>query len=516
MTSPTPPRIALAGIILESNAFAPVATEDEFRSRYYLEGEAIVAEAAKAHSVMPKEMTAFIRAMNATGPWQPLPTVLTGCQPAGPADDGFFRRTADAIVATLEKAGRVDGVYVANHGAMTTTANFDPDGELVARIRAAVGPEAAIVVTHDLHANIAERLVEKSDVVIGYLTNPHVDMVQRGEEAAFTVRMIVAGTRPQAAFIRLPLTPVTVTLLSREGPYADLIDFGQRRQREMGGAVLNVSVFGGFAFGDTPKNGLAVVVTGRDDAAPARTLAREIAEMAWRDRERFRRTLTSIEDAVALALETAGDKGRPAVILADVGDNPGGGGGGNTTWLLKALHEAGAGKVYMGSFMDPALAAEAHALGEGTEFEAVFNRDGESEFAKTFRAPARVLKLHDGNIVGRLGMVAGRAMELGPSAALRLGGADGITAIVISRRHQTADPMFFEAFGLDIVQARTVVVKSRGHFRAGFEPWFPPERVYEVDAPGLTAPVLERFPWKGLPRPVYPLDADAAWTPPDW
>ncbi|MFQ5938179.1 MAG: M81 family metallopeptidase, partial [Acidiferrobacterales bacterium] len=77
------PRIALGGIVLESNAFAPMATERDFRSRYYLEGDTILAEAAKEHSVMPMEMTAFVRAMNATGPWQPVPTLLTGCQPAG-------------------------------------------------------------------------------------------------------------------------------------------------------------------------------------------------------------------------------------------------------------------------------------------------------------------------------------------------------------------------------------------------------------------------------------------------
>jgi microcystin degradation protein MlrC len=59
-----------------------------------------------------------------------------------------------------------------------------------------------------------------------------------------------------------------------------------------------------------------------------------------------------------------------------------------------------------------------------------------------------------------------------------------------------------------------VVVKSRGHFRAGFEPWFPPENVYEVDTPGLTSPVLSRFTWKHLPRPVYPLDEDIEWMPP--
>ena len=76
--------------------------------------------------------------------------------------------------------------------------------------------------------------------------------------------------------------------------------------------------------------------------------------------------------------------------------------------------------------------------------------------------------------------------------------------------------MFFESFGIDIAQARVVCVKSRGHFRAGFAPWFGPEQVVEVDTAGLTSPILERFDWKGLPRPVYPLDEDARWTPPNW
>ena len=83
--------------------------------------------------------------------------------------------------------------------------------------------------------------------------------------------------------------------------------------------------------------------------------------------------------------------------------------------------------------------------------------------------------------------------------------------IVISARVQTADPMFFEMFGFDIAKADTVVVKSRGHFRAGFLPFFPPERVYEVDTPGLTSPVLERWPFERLPRPSFPLDRDVAW-----
>ncbi|MDP6706101.1 MAG: MlrC C-terminal domain-containing protein [Alphaproteobacteria bacterium] len=373
-----------------------------------------------------------------------------------------------------------------------------------------------MIVTHDLHANLSERLVEAADVLIGYTTNPHVDMIQRGEEAAFTTRLMLAGMQPKSAFIRLPLTPPSVTLLTAEGPYADMIQYGQRRMRESGGAILNVTILGGFVFGDTPKNGVAIVVTAREDEVQAKALAREIAEYGWNMRERFRRRLTPIADAVDLAQTVAADPALPAVIYSDAGDNPGGGGEGRTTWLLSALVEAGARRVYYGSFFDPALAEAAHAEGEGAIFEAVFNAGAETEFSKELRVEARVLKLTDGEFVGRLGIYQGRLLTLGASALLEIGGAGGIAVAVISARHQTADPMFFEQFGLDIAEARVVCVKSRGHFRAGFSPWFGPSQVHEIDTAGLTSPVLDRFQWKNLPRPSYPLDKDAVWTPPQW
>lgn len=515
MSAKQSPRVALAGIVLESNSFAPVVGEDNFRSRYYFEGGEILEQATRDHSVMPMEMTAFVRAMHATGPWQPVPLILTGTEPGGPVDHGFFVRTVDAMIDALAKAGPVDAVYLSNHGAMTSTESYDPDGDMTARLRDAVGPDVAIVVTLDLHANISESLVDAADLIVGYQTNPHVDMLERGEEAAQSLRTILAGARPEAAFIRLPLTPASVVLLSREGPYADVIDFGQRRKRELGGAIFNVSIFGGFVFGDTPKNGVAVVVTGRDDGAAARELAREIAERGWADRRRFRKQLTSLEEAVSLAVTVGQEPSAATVIFSDAGDNPGGGGLGTTTWLLAGLVAGGARGVLFGSFCDPVLAAEARALGQGARFEAVFNRDSESEFSRRFSVEARVLALGDGKVVGRRGLYAKRAMELGSSCALEIGGEGGIVVVVISNRRQTADPMFFEMLGLDIGAARCVCVKSRGHFRAGFDLWFAPEQVYEVDTAGLTSPILERFQWRGLPRPVYPLDEDTEWSPPD-
>ena len=111
---------------------------------------------------------------------------------------------------------------------------------------------------------------------------------------------------------------------------------------------------------------------------------------------------------------------------------------------------------------------------------------------------------------GRRGIYADNTLALGPCAALQL---DGITVVVISNRVQCADPVFFEAFGLDIAAARVVVVKSRGHFRGGFDEFFRHDQVIEVDAPGLTSPMLSRFPWKHMPRPVLPIDDAAEWAP---
>jgi len=317
--------------------------------------------------------------------------------------------------------------------------------------------------------------------------------------------------RPKVAHVKLPLAPASVTLLTADGPYGELIGYGQRRQAELAGAILNVSIFGNFIFADVPDNGISIVVTARENQAAAEALAHEIAVRAWDMRRRFVRALTPVEEAVALARRTDG----PPVIFSDAGDNPGGGGSGRTTELLAALHSAGARNVFYGSFFDPDLAAEAHALGEGANFTARFNRNRGNEtweqWDTPFEVEARIVALHNGEVTGRLGLFAGRHLHLGPSALLQIG---GIQVVVISDRTQTADPVFFEMFELDISEARTVCVKSRGHFRAGFLPWFPPETVYEVDTAGLTSPVLERWPFSRIPRPSFPLDPDAEWRVP--
>ncbi|MGH8723447.1 MAG: M81 family metallopeptidase [Burkholderiales bacterium] len=482
----TPPRVAVLGFHLESNAFAPVSEERHFRSLCYAQGEDISREARREVSALPAEIPGFYREMDALGRWTPVPVIVTAAEPGGPVDEAFFQATLAAMRKRLAAVVPLAAVYISNHGGMTSTGGPDPDGELYAMVRSVVGAATPVVATVDLHANISERMVVNVDALVSYRTNPHMDQAERAQDAARLLKGFLDGTRSKRAFIRLPLTPASVTLLTREGPYADAIAYGQTK---VGDGVLDVSIVGGFVFSDTPKNGVAIVVNGTS-GADVRAAALDIATRTWNDRKRFVKRLTSIEDAMRLPGKT---------IWSDAGDNPGGGGTGKTTTLLRELHAAGAQGVLYGAFFEPEIAAAAQGASEIT-----------ARFSEGFSVPAKVLKTTDGKCVGRRGIWAGRALELGPTCALQIG---GITVVCLSRRKQCADPVFFEMHGLDIAQARTVVVKSRGHFRGGFDEFFPSERVIEVDTPGLTSPVLERLNFKGLPRPVFPLDADTVWKP---
>ena len=502
------PRVAVLGFSIECNKFAPPATKAHFLARTYLEGEAIIEEARGATPTMLPETPGFVAAMDAAGPWQPVGIALAMSEPNGPVEHAFFAELLDTIARRLTAALPVDGVYICAHGAALTTEEDDPEGVLFETVRQIVGPDVPVVATFDLHANVSDRMVDLIDAFIGYRTNPHLDMRERGTEAAAALRELLAGTKTVRARLRLPIVPPTVTLLTAAGPYAEMIELGQRR---MSPEIMNVSVMGGFAYADTAKNGLTVIVTARGDRAAAESVAREIAQYGWDNRARFHARLTSLEAAVDKALAAGRDPSLPALCIADVADNPGGGGRGNTMHLLRAFAEAGVKGALFGIIYDPALAAEAHRHGLHYHFEARFNRDETTKFSEKWTAAARVAALSDGNCVGRRGIYAGLRLALGPCAALAIG---GITAVVVSHRVQCADPVFFEMMGLDIARARSVAVKSRGHFRGGFDEFFAPGQIVEVDLPGLTSPMLNRFEWTRLPRPVIPLDDNVSWQPP--
>jgi len=207
------PRVALLGFSIECNRFAPVAGREDFR--VWLEGEAILADARARSPSALAEMPGFVAAMDRAGPWQPRPILLTMAEPNGPVEQPVFDAMMRSWRAGLEALrGAVEGVYCVLHGAGLTTGLDDPEGTVQALVREVLGEGVPMVCSYDLHANVSDGMVRDCDAFVGYRTNPHLDMRERGEESAALLRRLMAGERFHRAFRRLPIVAPPVSLLT--------------------------------------------------------------------------------------------------------------------------------------------------------------------------------------------------------------------------------------------------------------------------------------------------------------
>jgi len=495
------------GFDLETNAWAPSVGRPQFEECIYLVGREIAEDLSRPNPKCPLEVRGFVDRMREKQSWEPVYMFVASCGGAGPIEQGFLDELLDGTRRAFAAAGAVDAVYIAGHGAAVGTENPEPDATLYETVRACVGPHTPIVATLDLHALVSTRMVNATDLLCAYRTNPHVDQYERGAEAADALIEMLGGMRTTKAFIRVPILPPQTALLTSHGPYAEAVAMGQEM---VGTDILNVSVCGNFSYADSPRNGIGVLVTARDNQEAANDAATALAGKIWSDRRRYIPELTSLDEAVRRMQDVAEDPRLPALAFADVADNPGGGASGSTAYLLEAFHRAKFSDVALGVFTDAALAAEAHGLGVGTSFVAKFNRASTDEYSRPFSAEATILALSDGVMVGRRGTAAGQTMNLGPSARLKLSGMD---VVVISIRQQMLDPVQLEHFGIDIAKLRGLIIKSRGHFRAGFDEFFSNDQVLEVDVPGMVTPVLTRIPFRNLKRPIFPFDPEMSWEP---
>ncbi|WP_159587789.1 M81 family metallopeptidase [Chelativorans xinjiangense] len=501
-------RIAIGSFMGECNPNAPPVAWPHFEAIGYREGEALLKELSLAAPAVSRELKGFYdTALQEMDGAQLVPLLYADASAAGPIDHACFEDIVERLCGMLSAVLPLDGVYLALHGAAKTTRDEDPEATLLQKVHSVVGAGMPVVATLDMHANVSAEVVRAASALIGYRTNPHVDMYERGAEAAQILGRLVGGARVVSAFYKLPLIAPSPTHLTDADPIRSIWREMRRHWRP---PILNISILTGYTHGDSPKSGMSVIVTGEGDCLrEVRTAGRRAATLLWESRDEFKLDLMGLEQAVELALKAVRNPGLPALAFADTNDNPGGGARGNTIWALKAFVEGGVEGALIGALCDPALARAAHQAGEGSSLLAEFNRDETEPTSGRFDAPACVLRLHDGECVGRKGLYAGQALSLGPSCLLQVG---PVLAAVISKPLQTADPVMFEMLGVDLKKVRALVIKSRGHFRAGFDEFFTGAQIHDIDAPGLTMRRLDRIDFRNIRRPIYPLDRDVRWN----
>lgn len=440
--------------------------------------------------------------------------------PSRMAFGGVGPRIADAAYAYLREgilevarreAGNLDGVYLSLHGASATESEDDPEGELLATMRAIVGPDVPIVASFDLHCHMTDRMVASADALIAYRTIPHLDYLETGQRAMQLLVDAIAGrTRPVVRQRKIRMQASAERHDTNHGPMVDIM--AHARNLESRAGVLAVTVTPTQPWMDVAELGWSVTVVADGDPASAQEAADELAWMLWGRRERFLVEKTPIADAVREALAHVGSP----VILADGADSPSAGGNADGNDLLRELLRIGYDGDALLTVVDPAAAAACLAAGIGATVTVPLGGSLTPAFYSPLTVTGEVVTLRDGKYLHEVPV---RPMDIGPSAVLRLAGT-GIRIVVSTRKGFQLDESIYHQAGLDPRRARLVLVKSAGGFRGVFERFA--SRIIEMDTNGLCTHDLPRLPYTRIPRPMWPWDMDltepwpgAGTVPPD-
>jgi microcystin degradation protein MlrC len=485
-------KFVVAMLSHETNMFSSVKTElRHFKERELYYGEEMftilkgtktsiggVMDAAKANSI------------------ELIPTVAANAMPSGLVTAEAYGTLKGKIMDGIKAAGTVDGVVAVLHGSMAVEGIGNAEGDFLRDARRIVGPQTPVVCTLDLHATVTKLMIDSCDAMFGFNTNPHIDSYERAVEAVNAAVAIKTGNiKPVMALRKPPMMPPTINMRTTEGPMVKIFERAYKMEQDP--PVINVNVAGGFPFMDTQEAGFSIVVITNNDRELAEKYAQQLSDFAWSIRREFLKPLTPVPEAVKRAMEA---KEGP-VILADVADNPGGGGSGDGTVVLKTLLDMGARDVGFALIKDPEAVDKAITAGVGATVTMMVGGKTDNFHGPSVKITGRVKTITDGVFIHKGPMGTGSKGEIGRSVVLEV---NGVELIISELKMAPNDPEIFRRHGIEPTEKRILIVKSRGHFRAGYEPFA--KEIIEVDAPGVASPHLKQFPYKHVRRPIFPLD----------
>jgi len=445
-----PIRIAVLYFVHETVTFL---RNDTTLDDFVYEGSPAKGEALLAHE--PKSyMGGFVKVarefdgVELVGIESPLfPKTGTG---SGWITREAYETLVGRMIEEIAATGPYDGVYLSLHGAMGVRGVPRPEADLARRVCAVVGSKAFIVGTFDPHGNEDEEFLRQADMAFTVKYFPHYDSHLQGERAArMLVRAIRGDYKPATVTQRVPIISPTVLQWTGASPWMDLVQ--RALTWEAREPDVYVNFFFGFPFADVPDVGMTFQVMTNGDPGLARFVADDMAAAAWRQRKALigSTKVHTIPEGVSLAKQAMASGAAP-VVLADHSDRSG-----SATWILKEVIEQDLSDVLIATIADAkaidALAATGVKAGDPFDME-VGGLVDESAGAPV-RVRGTVLNAVEGR--GQLWVV----VKFGRGNVL-----------VLSRYLvQVMEPGSLGALGLDVSAFKAFAIKSRVHFRRGFD-----------------------------------------------
>ncbi len=488
-------RIAIAEVAQETDSFSPMtADRSDFEETGLYFGDEIIE---RMRGVGP--IGGFLKV--AAEQREPV-TLLPIIRAWGGAGGTITAETLDFLTARLidglKQSLPLDAVFLSLHGAAASEQEDDVEGHVLHAVREVVGDDIPVVVAFDHHANITQRMVDCSSALIGHETQPH-DPPATGRKAGLILfRMLRGEIRPTMRWQKIPMITPQDQFLTSEGPMKEWFDWA--RQMELRSGVLDVSPAPMQPWLDVAEGGWAVVVHTDNDPQLAQSLAAEMANKAWSLRDQFWMSQrVAPTDAVRQA--DAAESG--LIILSDTGDSVYGGAPGDSTCLLKAMLEQNISSIAFVPMVDPEALHAAIEAGVGAKITVNLGGKVDCVFSKPVRVTATVAAVSDGFTVD----LRDRGVcDLRKTALLDVGSIR--IALLDHRSFAINHPVLYQHLGLDIADAKMVVVKTASNFQF-FSRWR--SGLIRVDSPGTTQSDLTAFDWKRIPRPTYPLDPLPHW-----
>ncbi|OCT12200.1 MlrC C-terminus family protein [Paenibacillus pectinilyticus] len=481
-------RISVAGILHETNTFAPGCTDiSHFRDQWAVGMDSFTARYAGTRT----SMGGVIAAAAEEG-IELAPGLYAAATPSGMVEAATGDSLIEALVASIDDT--TDGLVLIMHGAMVSEQYDDFEGECLRQLRARLGNHFPIAMTLDLHGNISQEMVRQANLLVGYDTYPHIDMYERAVEAfGLLVRQIRGEIRPVRALAHTGMLVVPQGMMTDEGSMKILMERAFRM--ELLPRVLNVTVAGGFPYSDVPDAGMSFVVTTDGDGELAERCALELAQMAIDHRASFNVSYVTPREAVAEAL--AQPEG--PVILSEGSDNVGGGAPADATHILAELIALPQKALIV--IRDPAAVEAAWRIGVGGTFEGDVGGKSDTLHGKPVALQGRVRLLFDGHYRHVGPYMTGQQAEMGKTAVLECG---QLTIILTEKRVAPWDVGHVRSVGLWPGDFQIIVAKSALAWQTAFGSFA--KHVINVDSPGCCNANLVHFQYNHVLRPLYPLD----------
>ena len=476
------PRIAIAGLGIESSTFSPAVTQEEaFHARY---GPEVFNAYPFMMPVSPLRKQAI---------W--LPAIVGKSLPGGAVTREAYESLVNKTLDSLKKYGPYDGLYFDIHGAMSVVGLDDPEGDFITRIRRVIGYKTLISTSMDLHGNVSQRLAQNTDLMTCYRMAPHEDAMQTKERAVVNLLERIRSGKGKPAYkawipipILLPGEKTSTRIEPGKSLYQQVAPLADHQE-----GIVDAGIWIGYAWADEPRNHAVVMVTG-DDKQKVTQAAEKLALDFWNVRNQF--GFVAPTGTLDECLRNALSSQKHPFFISDTGDNPTAGGAGDVTWTLNQLlarrefQKMDGPSLIYASIPDPELVKKAIAAGVGGQVDGVAGARVDARFSPPVKLKGTVESIVYGDKDAEVEVV------------VKMG---SVHAIVTQKRkpyHKEAD---FTRLGLQPRQAAIVVVKIG---------YLEPE-LYAMQAdwimaltPGGVDQDLFRLPYKRIKRPMFPFDKD--------